>query len=145
MQCYLKPLPWIPANLTTEDAGSFTKCFDGSRGIFKTNVRHVLGLIFLTLHNFLYFSSSQLFQHYSFARWNVSIWPCSTKIAWKAVFRKCAPRSTKMGEARCHLMSHELIMPLPIIFFKNICSTTSHIWCDTLSQNLKLKCPNSQL
>ena len=91
---------------------------------------------------------AQLFQYCSFSRWNVSIWPCSTEIALKAVFRKCAQKSTKLSDTRCHLVSLKLIIPPPFILEKYILNYhvthwTWHIGRDTLSQNFESKCLNS--
>ena len=84
--------------------------------------------------------SAQLFQYCSFAWWNVSIWPCSTEIAWKAIFRKCAKKKVvsqvSLGVTQ---VSRQLLLPLTFIFLKNIWFTKSHISHDTLSQNMKVK------
>ena len=66
-----------------------------------------------------YTAHSQLFQYFSFARWNVSIWPCSTEIAWKAAFWKCAHKSPNRVATRCHCISCQLIIAIPFVFSPN--------------------------
>ena len=119
---YFKPL-YHSNNSKISIKVSVQKCRFITNLWFTISVILVLGAVqFVLLYKVFFLIvfdatvlSTELFHYCSFARWNVSIWPCSTEIAWKSVFRKCDHKSSKSGVTMCHWVSRQLIIPLPIL------------------------------